>query len=143
AGQYVSKDNSFQLSEREGRLYYWPGKGGFRLEIRQQGDALVADDRLGYGLKLTVDGEKLKLGKDVYERQNESKPVPVPDKWKGLIGEYGWDHNTLYILEKQGKLHALIEWFFLYPLEQESEDVFKFPPEIGLYHGEKLIFTRD
>jgi serine beta-lactamase-like protein LACTB len=46
------------------------------------------------------------------------------------------------VLEKDGKLHVLIEWLFLYPLEEESENVFRFPAH-GLYHGEKLIFTRD
>jgi serine beta-lactamase-like protein LACTB len=72
-----------------------------------------------------------------------SKPEPAPAKWLGLIGEYGWDHNTLFILEKDGKLHALIEWVFLDPLEEVSENVFKFPADRGLYIGEKLVFTRD
>jgi D-alanyl-D-alanine dipeptidase len=76
-------------------------------------------------------------------RGSMKKPAPPKDSWKGLIGEYGWDHNTLYILERDGKLHCLIEWVFLYPLEEESENVFRFPAEYGLYHGEKLIFTRD
>ena len=61
----------------------------------------------------------------------------------GLIGEYGWDHNTLYILEKDGKLHALIEWFFLYPLAGGVARTSSSSPTFGLYHGEKLIFTRD
>src|SRR5262249_33651872 len=47
-----------------------------------------------------------------------------------------------YVLEKDSKLHALIEWFFLYPLTEESENVYKFP-NFGLYHDEKLIFKRD
>ena len=82
------------------------------------------------------------LAKDTYQKIAPSKPAPLPAKWAGLIGEYGWDHNILYILEKDGKLHALIEWFFLYPLEEVSADVFKFPAS-GLYDGEKLVFTRD
>ncbi len=28
---------------------------------------------------------------------------------EGVIGEYGWDHNTLYILEENRRLYALIE----------------------------------
>jgi D-alanyl-D-alanine dipeptidase len=66
----------------------------------------------------------------------------APERWAGLIGEYGWDHDILYVLEKDGKLHALIEWFFEYPLEEVSENVFKFP-DWGLYDGEKLVFRRD
>jgi D-alanyl-D-alanine dipeptidase len=76
------------------------------------------------------------------ERQPDVPPADVPDRWKGLIGEYGWDHNTLYILEDDGQLYALIEWFFYYPLKQVGEDVYEFP-DYGLYHGERLEFHRD
>jgi len=58
------------------------------------------------------------------------------------VGEYGWDHNVLYILEKGGRLTALIEWFFEYPLTRISDDVYAFPNS-GLYAGERLVFTRD
>jgi len=75
-------------------------------------------------------------------RGDAGVPAPPPARWRGLIGEYGWDHNVLYILEREGRLNALIEWFFLYPLEEISEDVFAFP-EWGLYHGERLTFRRD
>ena len=34
------------------------------------------------------------------------KPAPAPARWLGLIGEYGPDSDILYILEKDGKLHA-------------------------------------
>ena len=68
-------------------------------------------------------------------------PPPPPPHWHGLIGEYGWDHNVLYILEREGRLHALIEWFFPYPLTEISRDVYAFPDR-GLYHGEQLVFTR-
>ena len=73
-----------------------------------------------------------------------SAPLPPlpPPHWHGLIGEYGWDHNVLYILEREGRLHALIEWFFLYPLTGISRDVYAFP-DWGLYHGERLVFARD
>jgi serine beta-lactamase-like protein LACTB len=69
-------------------------------------------------------------------------PPEAPAKWKGLIGEYGWDHNTLFIYERDGQLHALIEWTEIDPLTEESDNVFAFPNR-GMYIGEKLIFTRD
>src|SRR5262249_52627623 len=59
-----------------------------------------------------------------------------------LIGEYGWDHNVLYVLEREGTLYALIEWFFAYPLKEEGPDWFRFP-DSGLYQDEGLVFTRD
>ncbi|MGH9902304.1 MAG: M15 family metallopeptidase, partial [Pyrinomonadaceae bacterium] len=48
----------------------------------------------------------------------------------------------LYIFERDGKLWALIEWIEFDPLEEVSENVFRFPDR-GLYPGERLVFTRD
>jgi CubicO group peptidase (beta-lactamase class C family)/D-alanyl-D-alanine dipeptidase len=141
AGRWKAGDKTLDLYERDGRLFLLPGKGGFRVEVRALGDALVVDDRLAHGPRLEVQDDKLKVGKDTYECVKAEVPPAAPEKWLGLIGEYGWDHNTLVVLEKDGKLHALIEWFFLYPLEEVSADVYKFP-DSGLYHGEKLVFAR-
>lgn len=143
AGRYESGTKTLELEEWHGPLYAWVTPPGLRIELRQEGDAFVYDDRLGQTTRLHSEGDKLLLGKDVYRRVERKKPAPLPEPWRGLIGEYGWDHNVLYILEKDGKLHCLIEWVFLYPLEQESENVFRFPSDYGLYHGEKLKFTRD
>jgi serine beta-lactamase-like protein LACTB len=142
AGRYQTGKKAFDLVERDGRLWLWPARGGFRQEVRALGDALMCDDCLGFGPKLQVRGDRLVVGKDVYDRVPAGKPADVPAKWEGLIGEYGWDHDVLYILEKDGKLQALIEWFFLYPLTEVSENVYEFP-DFGLYHGEKLVFARD
>jgi serine beta-lactamase-like protein LACTB len=144
AGHYVAKGGkAIELSERDGRLYLLPLAGGSLTELRALGDRLTIDSPLAYGPTLEVKGERIVLEKDTYERGPVEKPKPVPEKWRGLIGEYGWDHNILYVFEKGGKLWALIEWTEFDPLEEESENVFKFPAEIGMYHGEKLIFTRD
>ncbi len=142
AGRYRSDDRWLDLLERDGHLWALPDRGGYRLELRARGDRLVVDDRMAYGLKIDVRDNKLHFSGKTYERVPLTKPKPCPEKWRGLLGEYGWDHNTLVILERNGKLHALIEWFFLYPLEELSENEFKFP-EYGLYVGEKLIFARD
>jgi CubicO group peptidase (beta-lactamase class C family)/D-alanyl-D-alanine dipeptidase len=142
AGRYRSRDKTVDLTERAGRLHLLPARGGFRMELRAQGDALVMDDVVFFGQKIVAEGDKLHIGKDVYERVVVTKPPPAPARWLGLIGEYGWDHNTLYILEKERKLYALIEWFYLYPLEEVSENVFRFP-DFGLYLGEKLVFSRE
>lgn len=141
AGKYKSGEKTIEVTERYGKVYAFPGAGGFRVELRASGDNLIVDDRLAYGQKFERDGDKLKVNGDVYEKVAVEKPAPAPEKWAGLIGEYGWDHNTLFILERDGKLFALIEWFFLYPLEEEKPDVFKFP-DFGLYLGEKILFTR-
>ena len=143
AGHYQSGDRAFDLIESAGRLYLLKAEGGFRMELRAAGDDLIVDDVLAYGDRISRVGDKLRFGgKDHARVPDAGPPAPPPARWKGLIGEYGWDHNTLYILEKDRKLHALIEWFFLYPLTEESENVYRFP-DVGLYPGERLVFTRD
>jgi CubicO group peptidase (beta-lactamase class C family)/D-alanyl-D-alanine dipeptidase len=142
AGRYRSGDKQIDLTDCNGRLFVMPGRGGARTELRAIGDELIVDDRLEFGTRLKIDGDKLRVGTDTYERVDLPKPPPPPAKLLGLIGEFGWDHDTLYILERDGKLNALIEWFYLYPLTEESENVYKFP-DFGLYHDERLVFSRD
>jgi CubicO group peptidase (beta-lactamase class C family)/D-alanyl-D-alanine dipeptidase len=142
AGRYKSADKTAEFYERDGKLYIFPHRGGMKVEVRQLGKELIADDAHGFGLKIERDGKNLKLGKDTYEPIATEKPAPLPAKWAGLIGEYGRDFNVLYIHERNGALHALIEWQFLYPLEEISENVYKFP-DYGLYMGDKITFMRD
>jgi CubicO group peptidase (beta-lactamase class C family)/D-alanyl-D-alanine dipeptidase len=142
AGRYRFKEKEIELTENGGRLYGMSIKGGERTEIRQLGADLMIDDVTAFGLKISRTGDGLKFGEKLYERVPQPGPQPLPEKWQGLIGEYGPDHNILYILEKDGKLHALIEWVFLYPLEEVTPDVYKFP-SFGLYMGEKIKFQRD
>jgi CubicO group peptidase (beta-lactamase class C family)/D-alanyl-D-alanine dipeptidase len=149
AGRYRSEKNAFDLIPSAGRLYIVPQKGGFRTELRRGEKSYISDGILGSGLAIEPsEGNPLRLtvNKDVYDR-DDSWPgrgplKEPPDHFRRLTGEYGWDHNTLVIFEKDSKLHALIEWFFIYPLVQETEDVYRFPDDFGLYHGEKLIFRR-
>lgn len=142
AGRYRAGDRILDLEEHSGRLWALAQSGGFRAELRALGSNLIVDDIVAYGQEVKPEGEKLRIGKNVYEPIPIEKPKPPPSRWLGLIGEYGWDHDILYILEKDGKLYALIEWFFYYPLKEISENVFQFP-DYGLYLGEKLIFKRD
>ena len=108
------------------------------------GDTLIVDDRLDYGRRFLREGsDLLAVGGALLPRLPEpSEPADPPAHWLGLIGEYGWDHNVLYIYEREGRLYALIEWFYLYPLDEISRDTYAFP-DFGLYHGERLIFRRD
>lgn len=121
---------------REGADRFW------ELRAEPGSDALVIDGPLAEdGSIVPLDDAIVFEGRRL-ERYVPDRPADVPDRWRGLIGEYGWDHNVLYILERGGRLHALIEWFFLYPLTEESPNVFAFPDR-GLYEGERLIFRRD
>jgi len=139
-GHYANANRSIELAARNGGLQL---RTPAIYDLRAFGDTLVVDDRIAFGMRLLpLDGNRVVFGQDTLVRRAVPKPRPAPAAWRGLIGEYGWDHNTLYIYEDRGRLHALIEWFFPYALTQESENVFAFP-QTGLYDGEKLVFTRD
>jgi CubicO group peptidase (beta-lactamase class C family) len=142
AGRYGEGNSALDLIERNGGLYAMRVRGGYELRLRQLGDVLVVDDRIGYGTKISVVDGGIKVGDEVLQRTAPAKSTPIPEEWKGLIGEYGWDHDVLFILEREGRLISLIEWFEYQSLEQVSKDVFLYPAR-GLYDNEKFVFTRD
>jgi CubicO group peptidase (beta-lactamase class C family)/D-alanyl-D-alanine dipeptidase len=147
AGKY-GESPTHELIEMGGKLFYLPPNGGFVSEVRRAGSDLVLGGALGNGNGFRCNGSTLTFNapkERAHRRLPDSTAVPAPpaEHFRGLIGEYGWDHNTLYIFEKDGKLWSLIEWFYLYPLDEEIKDIYRFPTEAGLYHGEKLIFKRD
>src|SRR6266852_2026229 len=72
----------------------------------------------------------------------QTKPLPAPARWRGLIGEYGPDDDILIILEKDGKLCALFKRAELEPLDEVSKNVFKFPVP-GPHARQTIIFKRD
>lgn len=141
AGHYGEGATRVELARRDGGLVLF--RGGVPGVLRTlAGDTLVVDDALARGPRVVpLPNGAIQVGNDVLPRTEYRRPPAAPARWTGLIGEYGWDHNVLYILERDGRLHALIEWFFEYPLEEVSQDVFRFP-DWGLYDGESLIFTR-
>ncbi len=141
-GRYGRGDSALDLVAQEDQLYLRPVGDGFQLRLRQAGDSLIADGRLGYGLRITPVEGGIRIGDKVLPRVKQDVPAPIPQRWEGLIGEYGWDYDTLYIFERDGKLTALIEWFEHAPLHESSPNVFDFPRS-GLYDGEHAIFTRD
>ncbi len=130
------------ISSSAGRLFLEPFPDRMRVELRAAGDALLIADRLELGFPVETKENQVGLGGQWFSRQPAKKPAPCPARWDGLIGEFGWDHDVLYILEKGGRLHALIEWFFEYPVEEDGPDRFRFP-DSGLYAKEPVIFTRD
>ncbi|MBI4903208.1 MAG: serine hydrolase [Acidobacteria bacterium] len=132
AGRYGEADKAVDLTARNGKLYITPLRGGSRAELRQLGDDIITDDLHSYGTQLNTSEQ----------RQPALKPAAAPLAFRSFLGEYGWDFNTLYILEREGKLTALIEWFDYYPLTQVSAKVFRFP-DFGLYPDEFLTFTSE
>jgi hypothetical protein len=130
------------MMERQERSYMLPVEGGWEAELRKSGDSLLVDGRLDRDLetKIVPAEAGIRIGDKLLKRTELARPAPAPEQFKGLIGEYGWDHNILYVLEKDGKLNVLIEWFEYDSLQQGSAGVFKFFPR-GLYNGERATFA--
>lgn len=144
-GSYRKADGGeiLSLHELNGRVFLRLGSLRRELGADVESGSLVINDEFGYGIEVRLpSSDELLVGGSRYQRIDASPPAEPPARWNGLIGEYGWDHNVLYILEDHGQLYALIEWFYYYPLRELDENTFAFP-DYGLYHGEGLKFHRD
>jgi D-alanyl-D-alanine dipeptidase len=169
AGRYGAGDDAVDLVYLNGKLTLLPVNGGSQVELRRlgndpsadtsgqvpsadtsgqvpsadtSGQVLAVDSVLSYGTVITPLENAIRFRDKILERVQLPKPAAAPEKWKGLMGEYGWDHDTLYVFEKNGRLSVLIEWIEYEALTEVSENVFEFPKR-GLYDGEKAVFTRD
>ncbi|HEU4787009.1 MAG TPA: M15 family metallopeptidase, partial [Gemmatimonadaceae bacterium] len=155
-GRYDAPSQSVDLDEYEGRLFLTPARGGSTVALRAPSngspDTLVVDDPLAFGRRLvSLSDGRLQIDGDTLRRVNVAdrgivpiaRPMPAAAsaEYASLVGEYGPDYDVLYVREKDGKLNALIEWFFEYPLERVSRDVYKFP-SYGLYDGQEIVFHR-
>ena len=149
AGRYVSDSSALDLTfvtapsdspSAATQLVIQSERGGLRGALRLAGDTLVRDDPLDYGARLVVRGDVLEAGGERFRRVAELKPVRVRPALARLVGEYGWDHDILYILESRGHLEALIEWFFQSPLARKTDSTFSFPAA-SLYDAEPVTFS--
>lgn len=141
-GSYGAGNRRIDITSRDSVVYLTRATEFLRSRLRWVGgDTLVVDDELAYGPRVRLVGTRLAVGSDTVTRIARTRPPTPAASWRGVIGEYGWSYNTLYILERDGQLHALIEWFFDYPLTQVARDSFAFPRS-GLYDGERVAFTR-
>ena len=141
-GWYHAGTRGIFLEDQGGDLYAESSRGGERLGLRMVGDTLVTDDRLGFGDRLIPLTYALIIDRDTLWRAQQPRPDDVPSQWRGLVGEYGWDYNTLYVLERGGRLTVLVQWFEEYPVAEVGPDTYAFP-DWGAFDGERLEFARD
>ena len=141
AGTYRSAEQTIRLLDRGGELWI-EGVPHPRARIRRAGERFELDDLEVSGETVELSANAVVLGEQSYERFEPSLAPEPPEPWRELIGEYGPDHNILFVLERYGQLCALIEWTALYPLTEVDADRFAFP-DYGLYHGERIAFERD
>ena len=140
-GRYGAGDDALDISYLDGRLSILKLSGGEQLELRKLGDDLIVDSATGYGIKVAPTADGIHVGAKTLTRMPTPKPDENGAKFQGLVGEYGWDHDILYVFEKDHQLNVLIEWLEFDRLTQVSDNVFAFPSH-GLYDGEKAVFTR-
>jgi D-alanyl-D-alanine dipeptidase len=100
---------------------------------------LFVDDPRESGARLQPRDSTIVLFGDTLPRAPYSQPDTAAAQLRRYLGEYGWPHNTLFIYEERGRLFALIQWFYAYPLVPVADSVFAFP-QTGLYPGEAVIF---
>jgi D-alanyl-D-alanine dipeptidase len=141
-GRYRDGDDALDMTYLDGGLGLLRSSGGEQAELRKLGDELIVDGLTGYGIKVVPAANGIQVGSKTLSKVSTAKPDEDGAKFRGLIGEYGWDHDILYVFEKDHQLNVLIEWFEFDRLTQISEDVFNFPSR-GLYDGEKAVFTHD
>ena len=61
-GRYGEGAKAIDLIEFNGKLYDLPVRGGERIELRMAGDALITDDKLGYGARIVPEGDGVLAG---------------------------------------------------------------------------------
>lgn len=143
-GTYRGATRTVVLEDRLGDLWLDDLRGGFPLLLRRLDDStLVSDGRTGYGARVGIrtGAGSIRFANEDLRRESDALPPAPPAEWLPLIGEYGWEHDVLYLLERDARLFALIEWFGLYPLEVVDADHLRFPAH-GLYAGEMLRVVR-
>jgi D-alanyl-D-alanine dipeptidase/CubicO group peptidase (beta-lactamase class C family) len=142
AGHYAHGDAAADLVPSMGHLYVERAEGGERTDVRLLRDTLVADGRLSFGARVLRAGDSaIIVNGDTLRRVAEPEPAPVPDAWRGLIGEYGPDFRTAYVIERHGTLELLADWFDRYALRPMAADTFAMP-DWGPYAGERVVFSR-
>ena len=140
-GTYRNEHRELKLIERNGTLLM--DYGALRNNVGMLGEEVTPDDRLSFDpIRVVPNGDTLESSVGPFVRSTREKPAPATEALKAYVGEYGWDHNVLYVYEDNQQLHVLIEWFFRYPLENIAPDMFRFP-DTGLYMHETLTFMRD
>ena len=144
SGHFISDtDQHLRLIDRNDSLVMENDR--IQSRVRRLGDRLITDDKISFGVTLnpSKDGTSVTVGGTKFYRFDHSQPLRPKAAWKGLIGEYGWNHNILYIYEDYGRLTALVEWIEKDVLTEVNDNIYKFPETGGMYHGENLIFSRD
>ena len=138
-GDYQNKGDRITIKKIENKIVL--ENDYFEVPIREFNSKFISDGKINQGgILIEMKGDNLIVNKKEYKKVIKNSDPGFPDEWLGLIGEYGWDHNILYVYEDEGSLWVLIEWIEKNKLIQENKTLFKFPKGTGMYRSEKLNF---
>lgn len=138
-GHYARGRQSIDLLERQGELLLSRDGSVVPARVRVTGDSLTIDDALTFGGSVRLLDNRIVVDGDTFVRSRATMPPAPPARWNRFFGEYGWGYETLFIYERGGRLHALIEWAEDDALTPVSDTVFAFPSS-SMYVGERLSF---
>ena len=138
-GDYENEANRIRIKKIENQIIF--ENDYFEVPIKEFNSKFISDGKINQGgILIERNGDNLIINKKQYKRVMKNSNPDFPKEWLGLIGEYGWDHNIIYVYEDAGSLWVLIEWIEKNKLIQESKSLFKFPDKTGMYKSEKLNF---
>ena len=150
AGDYQAGASRIRLEDQGGTPYLRGMNGGplIKLKSSNRGE-LIEDSSVAFSedpILTRQDGKGLtqliSVDRKEYKRVKADEPGSLSEQSKSLIGEYGWDFDKLYVLEDEGALNILVNWFEFEPLELIKGDVYRLPDN-GHYAGEEVHFVRD
>ena len=138
-GDYENEANRIKIKKIENQIIL--ENDYFEVPIKEFNSKFISDGKINQGgILIEKNGDNLIVNKKEYKKVAKDSNPDFPKEWLGLIGEYGWDHNILYVYEDAGNLWVLIEWIEKNKLIQENKNLFKFPKTTGMYKSEKLNF---
>ena len=141
-GTYKNEQATIQINRRFDDIYI-ERIAGLSLRLRTlEAGPIVVDDLLLFSEEISFGDNSVTVLGQTYTATERAMPPAANSRWTSLIGEYGFDHNVLYINEQFGALNVLIEWGMQYPLIEVEDGIFKFPP-YGLYPNELLTFQKN
>ncbi|HTM27416.1 MAG TPA: M15 family metallopeptidase [Vicinamibacterales bacterium] len=76
------------------------------------------------------------------EQPDATRPKDPPQRWLGLIGEYGEEAEPLYVLERSGRLFALFGRGEAIRLDETSRGAFRLAAS-GAHANQSIVFSRD
>ena len=66
--------------------------------LRQSSKGIISDGRINQGsFRVEKSGNNLLVNGRKFTKKSKPKKTQFPSNWEGLLGEYGWDHNVLFV----------------------------------------------